>query len=259
MKTYSLITGASAGIGASIAEVLAEKGYNLIITARRADRLKELAKNLEAKYSIEVVCVTADLSDPKAPQALYDFCLENKYIVDLLVNNAGYGIYDAFAEVSIDQHEAMIRVLSTSVITLTCLFLPEMKKRRQGKVMIVSSISAYLPSAGEHGLLYAPLKTFMNSFGKALNLAYRPYGISTTVVCPGYTSTEFHSVCGLQEKVDALPSYMKMSSMAVARAAVTATLKRKSVHIPGLLNRIIILLIRLNPMRLIKRLRAKQI
>jgi short-subunit dehydrogenase len=255
MKTYALITGASAGIGADIAEVLAGKAYNLIITARRADRLAELAKKLEAKYSVEVVCVPADLADPKAPQAIYDFCLENKYTVDLLVNNAGYGIRDTFAETSVDRHEAMIRVMSTSVITLTCLFLPEMKKRQQGKVMIMSSIAAYLPSAGERSLLYGPLKNFMNSFGDALNIAYRQHGISTTVVCPGFTNTEFHSACGLQKQMDGLPSFMKMSSMTVAKGAVAATLKQKAVHIPGLLNRILVFIAKLIPFHLFNRIR----
>ena len=138
MSKYALITGASAGIGKEIAEVLAEKKYNLVLTARREDRLIDLVSELKQKYDISADYITSDLADRNAPQTLYDFCKSKNYDVEVLINNAGYGIADQFHETSVEVEEKFIAVLGTSVITLTKLFIGDMLKRGAGQIMIVS-------------------------------------------------------------------------------------------------------------------------
>ena len=124
-NSYALITGASSGIGAEIAKKLAKKGYNLILTARRTKLLENLANEIKQKHNINVDLISKDLSKYEAPKEIFDFCEENNYSVDFLVNNAGYGIKTSFHETSLDDEEDFIRVLGTSVIMMTKLFLPK--------------------------------------------------------------------------------------------------------------------------------------
>ena len=128
-NSYALITGASSGIGLEIAKNLAKKGYNLILTARRTELLEKLAEEIISETNVKVDLITKDLSKYDAPKEIFEFCESKNYQVDLLVNNAGYGIKTSFHETSIDVEEDFIRVLGTSVIMLTKLFIPKMLKK----------------------------------------------------------------------------------------------------------------------------------
>ena len=166
---YALVTGASAGIGAEIAKELADFGYNLVLTARREDRLTELAKMLEKDYSVTAEVISADLSDLSSCSKIFNFCKSKQLHVDFLVNNAGYGINKRFHETTVKEEVDFINVLSTSVISLTKMFIPDMLKRGSGKIMIVSSIAAFMPPTEYTSILYGPVKTFMNRFVEAIN------------------------------------------------------------------------------------------
>ena len=245
-KSYALITGASSGIGSEIATTLAKKGFNIILTARREERLIALSKELQDNHGVHVDYVTGDLASPQTPQEIYNFCKEKNYEVEILVNNAGYGLPKQFHETSMEDEEKNIRVLSTSVIALSKIFIPDMLEKKSGKIMIISSVASFAPPSTIQ-VLYGPLKTFMNRFSDALNVNYKHKGISSTAVCPGYVVTEFHSSSGVQDAMDKVPSFMKLNAKDVAKEAVDATLSSKSYCIPGKRYRTIVFLMKYAP------------
>ena len=231
MSKYALVTGASSGIGLEVSKNLASKGYNLVLTARRTDLLNDLANDIENQYGVNVDVISKDLSLYDSPKEIYEFCESKNYDINLLVNNAGYGIKTAFHNTSIDDEENFIRVLGTSVIMLTKLFIPNMIKNGGGKIMIVSSVASFAaPSAIQP--LYGPIKTFMNRFSDAININYKHKGITSTSVCPGFTVTGFHTASGVQEQMDRVPKFMVFSAERIAKEAVDATLAGKSLCVP---------------------------
>ena len=229
---YTLITGASSGIGLEIAACMADKGHNLILTARRENILMEASKDISEKYKVKVDYIAADLSDIDAPERIFNYCEENDYEVDVLVNNAGYGIPTSFHETSMEEEEKFIRVLAISVIAMTKIFLSGMIKRGYGRIMIVSSVAAFSPPSSIQPL-YGPIKTFMNRFSDGINLNYNHKGITSTAVCPGFTVTGFHTASGVQDEMDRVPSFMKLSATRVASEGVEATLSGKPLCIPS--------------------------
>ena len=230
-NSYALITGASSGIGLEIAKNFAEKGYNLVLTARRRDLLEEVAKNISSKNDVNVDIISKDLSLKESTQEIFEFCEAKDYSVDILVNNAGYGIKTAFDKTSVEEEEKFIRVLGTSVIMLTKLFIPKMIENGGGKIMIVSSVAAFAaPSAIQP--LYGPIKTFMNRFSDSINVNYKHKGITSTALCPGFTITGFHTASGVQEEMDRVPRFLVFSAKRIADEAVDATLSGKSLCVP---------------------------
>jgi len=231
-NSYALITGASSGIGLEIANYLAGKGYNLILTARREDILDEASKNISEKYKVKVDFIASDLGNADAPNKIFNYCEDNNYEVDILVNNAGYGIPTSFHETSMEEEEKFIRVLGISVIAMTKIFLSGMIKRGQGRIMVVSSVAAFSPPSSIQPL-YGPIKTFMNRFSDSINSNYNHKGITSTAVCPGFTVTGFHTASGVQDEMDRVPSFMKLSAKRVASEGVEATLSGKPLCIPS--------------------------
>ena len=231
MSKYALVTGASSGIGLEVSKNLAAKGYNLVLTARRTDLLNDLANDIENQYGVDVDIISKDLSLYDSPKEIYQFCKSNNYDINLLVNNAGYGIKTAFHNTSVEDEENFIRVLGTSVIMLTKLFLPKMIENGDGKIMIVSSVASFAaPSAIQP--LYGPIKTFMNRFSDSININYKHKGVTSTSVCPGFTVTGFHTASGVQEQMDRVPKFMVFSAERIAKEAVDATLAGKSLCVP---------------------------
>lgn len=231
-NSYALITGASSGIGLEIANYLAGKGYNLILTARREDILDEASKNISEKHKVKVDFIASDLGNADAPNKIFNYCEDNNYEVDILVNNAGYGIPTSFHETSMEEEEKFIRVLGISVIAMTKIFLSGMIKRGQGRIMVVSSVAAFSPPSSIQPL-YGPIKTFINRFSDSINSNYNHKGITSTAVCPGFTVTGFHTASGVQDEMDRVPSFMKLSAKRVASEGVEATLSGKPLCIPS--------------------------
>ncbi len=254
---YAVVTGASAGIGADIAKELAQKHFNLVLIARREDKLQQLADSLSQQFGIDVKVLSKDLSIPASVSEIFDYCEEQNLDVSTLVCNAGYSIPKLFHNTPEAEEEAFIRVLSTSVIMLCKRFLPRFINRGGGNVMIVSSLAAFAPPSTGWGGLYGPLKTFMNGFSDSLNANYKQQGITSTAVCPGFTVTEFHTASGLQESMDKIPNFMKKDSVTVAKGAVRAMLAGKSVWLPGKLNNTLRFLCWLLPMGIVMRIANK--
>jgi short-subunit dehydrogenase len=246
MKQFALITGASSGIGEQICHSLAKRGFNVILTSRTESKLKTISEKISFKYEVETAYFSCDLSKKNSPKKIFNFCDSNNYDVDILVNNAGYALPYTFEKNSVEDEENCIRVLATSVISLTKLFVRDMIKNNRGKIMIVSSVAAFAPPAAIQ-VMYGPLKTFMNRFSEALNINYNPKGITSTALCPGYTITNFHTASGVQDEMDSVPKFLKKSAKRIAEEGVEGMLNGKKIVVPTKTWKIIVFLIKIVP------------
>jgi uncharacterized protein len=226
---WALITGASAGIGVALAKELAAGGANLVLTARRQERLEELARELTAKHKIKTSVFAADLTDPTAPERIYAFTRGQGISIELLVNNAGFGAYGELPSIEVRRLLDMVQVNCAAVVHLTRLYLPEMEARRSGDVLILSSTAAF--QAVPYISTYAATKAFDLLFAEGLAEEMKPQGIRVCALCPGSTESEFHVVAG-QEK------FMRKAETAekVARTGLKALAAGKSYVISGLGN-----------------------
>src|ERR1700675_452434 len=246
---WALITGASAGIGVALAEELAAGGTHLVLTARRLDRLQEVADGLRKKHGIQTHVVAADLAKREAPQEIYAFTKEKGLRIDLLINNAGFGQYGEVPQVETQRLLDMVEVNCTAVVHLTRLFLPEMVARRSGDILILASTAAF--QAVPYISTYAATKAFALLFAEGLAEEMKPHGIRVCALCPGSTESEFHVVAG-QEK------FMRKAETAekVARTGLKALASGKSYVISGLGNYLGAQGERLVPRRMVTRIAA---
>ena len=248
----ALITGPTAGIGKSIAYQLAEKGYDLFLVARREDRLQDLKSDIENKFQVRVHYLKSDLASPDAPQEIYDYGKSMNLDISTLILNAGYQINTKLEEATLQEEEDCLRVLGLSVIMQSKLYVKDLMSRVGGHIMVVSSMAGFSPPSTEFAILYGPVKTFMNRFVEALNGAYNKNNIYSTALCPGFTVTEFHTMSGTQDRMDKVPSFMKLSADQVAKEGIDGMFKNKEIVIPGNLNRFLISVLRFFPTGAIK-------
>lgn len=248
----ALITGPTAGIGKSIAYQLAEKGYDLFLVARREDRLQDLKSDIENKFQVRVHYLKSDLASPDAPQEIYDYGKTMNLDISTLILNAGYQINTKLEEATLQEEEDCLRVLGLSVIMQSKLYIKDLMSRGGGHIMVVSSMAGFSPPSTEFAILYGPVKTFMNRFVEALNGAYNKNNIYSTALCPGFTVTEFHTMSGTQDRMDKVPSFMKLSADQVAQEGIDGMFKNKEIVIPGNLNRFLISVLRFFPTGAIK-------
>ena len=244
-NSYALVTGATSGIGLEISKDLAKRGYNLILVARTKENLSKTSRELTKEYNIKCDYFSSDLTLINSPEEIYQFTSQKQYNVEILINNAGYALPNAFHVNSMEDEEKCLRVLGTSVIALTKKYINDMISNGGGKIMIVSSVAAFAPASSLQSL-YGPVKTFMNRFSESLNF-YNKYGITSTAVCPGYTVTNFHTASGVQEEMDSVPSFLKKSAKRIAQEGVDAMLKGKKVSVPTKTWKIIVLLLKVIP------------
>jgi short-subunit dehydrogenase len=249
----ALVTGASAGIGAAFARELAARGHALVLTARRADRLDALAEHLRARHGIEVHCIPCDLADPKAPQFLDDEIARRGLTIDVLVNNAGYGVTGTFLTKSWQTHADFIQVLMTAPADLCYRFLPGMRARRYGRIVNVASLAGLIPAPAGH-TLYAASKAYLIKFSQALALENRRLGVNVLALCPGFTFSEFHDVTGTRDQMGGLPKWLWMAAEPVVRDALDAADRGDVVRVSGRINRTIKRLFAWLPDRLALRL-----
>lgn len=248
----ALITGPTAGIGKSIAYQLAEKGYDLFLVARREDRLQDLKSDIENKFQVRVHYLKSDLASPDAPQEIYDYGKSMNLDISTLILNAGYQINTKLEEATLQEEEDCLRVLGLSVIMQSKLYIKDLMSRGGGHIMVVSSMAGFSPPSTEFAILYGPVKTFMNRFVEALNGAYNKNNIYSTALCPGFTVTEFHTMSGTQDRMDKVPSFMKLSADQVAQEGIDGMFKNKEIVIPGNLNKFLISVLRFFPTGAIK-------
>ena len=250
LRGTALITGASAGIGAELARVFAEHGHDLILVARRQDALEALAGQVEGKYGIRATVLPADLSDPAAPAELYEAVRGANLQVDILVNNAGFGLAGEFAETELGRELEMIQVNVAALTHLTKLFLGPMMQRHSGGILNVASVAALFP--GPLRSVYYATKAYVLSFSEALAEELRDSGVRVTALCPGPTSTEFHSVSG--GAPERFGSRGVADAHSVARFGYAALQDGERVAIPGIQNKVAVQARRLAPRGLVTRL-----
>src|SRR5712692_8813234 len=226
---WALITGASAGIGVAFAKELAFGGTNLVLTARRKDRLEELARGLAANYKISAEVIAADLTEPTAPEKIFSFTREKRIEIDLLINNAGFGQYGELPSVDTQRLLDMVQVNCSAVVHLSRLYLPEMVARRRGDVLILASTASF--QAVPYISTYAATKAFDLLFAEGLAEEMKPYGIRVCALCPGSTESEFHVVAGQEKFIRKAQTAEK-----VARTGLKALAAGKSYVISGLGN-----------------------
>jgi short-subunit dehydrogenase len=248
---WALVTGASAGIGEALAVELAAAGANLVLTARRKDRLDALAARLAADYKIEAKVLVADLEDPEAPATIFAATEGAGLAIDLLVNNAGFGYYGEFAKGDAARQGAMVQVNCAAVVVLTYLFLPKMIARKRGDILIVASTAAYQPVA--YLATYAATKVFDRFLAEALAEEVRGYGIRVSALCPGPTESEFNQVAG----APSMPGRGAQGAAEVARLGLEGLVKGDSWVIPYLAGRLTVFAQRLVPRRLVTSAAAK--
>ena len=238
MKRRALITGASSGIGEAFADVFAAEGFDLVLTARRADRLEGIAERIRVSHGGAVDVVVADLEDRDAPVRLCDEMARRGITVDVLVNNAGYGVPGAYVASPWERHEAMLQVMGVAVAELTHRLLPGMIERGYGRIINVASLAALVPAPPGH-TLYAASKALLVKFSESLAGEVRRHGVHVTALCPGFTYSEFHDVTGTRATVSQLPPWLWMNSAQVAREGFDAVMAGTAVHVPGRVNRAI--------------------
>ena len=247
---WALVTGASSGIGVALARELAARGANLILTARRAERLQVLADELIAS-GVQVLVVPADLCDPNAAEQLYKATLAADIDVHILVNNAGLGQFGPFHQCPLDQELQQIRVNCEAVVRLSRQFVPQMVARREGWVLVVASTASYQPLP--YFSTYAATKVFDRYFAHGLAAEVAPHGVKVTALCPGPTESEFFDVA----RASIFKARGVQTATIVARKAVDGLLRGKLSVLPSFDGKLIAFFVRFLPVRLVTRMVAR--
>jgi uncharacterized protein len=248
---WALVTGASAGIGWALAEQLAARGANLVLTARRTERLQKLAADLSAKHGIKAEAFAADLAQPGAPREIYAFTTGKGIEIDLLINNAGFGVFGYIHEDDEARLLEMVQVNCAAVVHLTRLYTPAMVQRRHGDVMIVASTAAF--QAVPFIAAYAATKAFDLIFAEGIAEELRPFGVRVCALCPGSTTTEFQQVAQQPDRAFRVAE----TADKVARVGLEGLAAGKACVISGARNRMMVGAERLAPRRFIAKMAAK--
>jgi short-subunit dehydrogenase len=239
MNSWTLITGASSGIGLELAKLFAADQFNLVLVARDEARLNQLAAELRTRHGIQVKVLARDLSAPSAAQEIFEALTDTP--ISVLVNNAGFGAYGPFAKADLRTQSDMTRVNMTALVELTHLFLRPMLARGSGRILNVASTAAFQP--GPNVNVYYASKAFVYSFSYALSREVESSGVTVTVLCPGTTRTEFFVRAGMRPA----GRWPMMDAREVAQTGYRGCLRGKRVVIPGLMNRLGALLAKLAP------------
>jgi short-subunit dehydrogenase len=246
-RRLALVTGASAGIGAAFARIFARQGYDLALTARRADRLEALAGEVRLRFGVEALVLPADLADPAAPAALLERIAAQGRAVDALVNNAGYGLPGGYAATSWAEQARFIQVMVTAPSELAHRVMPGMIGRRFGRMVNVASLAGLAPPAAGH-TLYAASKAYLIKLSQSLHLEAKAAGVHVSALCPGFTYSEFHDVNGTRAQVSAsTPRWLWMGADEVAAAGYAALEANRPVCVPGAANKALAVLCKLMP------------
>ena len=237
-RKTALVTGASAGIGAEFARQLAAQGHDLVVTARRLDRLQQLAAELQQQHGIKVSCIAADLAAADAVNELVTEMAAQQLQIDILINNAGYGVPGHLTDVAWHDHQRFMQVLVMAVIELSHRLLPGMQQRGYGRIVNVASLAGLVPGTASH-TLYSASKAFLIRLSESLALENEQHGIRVQALCPGFTYSEFHDVTGSRELVSQMPDYMWMQAEDVVRISLQALEQNKPavLVVPGRVNR----------------------
>jgi uncharacterized protein len=244
----ALVTGASSGIGLELASLAAQDGQDLVLVSRQRERLETVGRGLAEEYGVRVSVLAKDLSDPSAPAEIARELGDRGIAVDVLVNNAGAGVFGLFAETSLDRELEIIQLNVTALTHLTKLFLAGMRARRKGWILNVSSTAAFQP--GPLMAVYYATKAYVLSFSEALANECAGTGVHVTTLCPGPTRTEFQQRAGFQP-MSIVQTRLVPSAAEAARAGWEGMKRGKRLVIPGFLNRVLVQAERFTPRQMV--------
>lgn len=244
MRQTALITGASRGIGMELARIFAENGHDLILIARNEEDLQQLKNEITSKYAIDIQLIIKDLSLKDAPREVYNEVKSQGKEVDFLVNNAGFGDYGKFSTTDWETHRKMIDLNAMALTEFCHLYLRDWEKRGSGKILNVSSTSAFQP--GPMMAVYFATKVFVLYLSEAIGQEMKDKGITVTTLCPGPTDTNFGQVSGMRAK-DLVKNVKIADAKEVAQLGYDAMMKGKPVVIHGLQNKLVAFGVRFLP------------
>jgi short-subunit dehydrogenase len=248
---FALITGASKGIGKAIARELAARGYDLLLVARSEALLKELVAELTAGSKISCAWLAVDLASDQAARQVHDWCSRNRYPVSILVNNAGYGLSGPFEKWPVESHADMLHLNIITLVSLTRLFLPDLRKQPAAYILNIASSAAY--QAVPFLSAYAASKSFVLSFSRGLHTELQNTTVSVTCVSPGPTDTNFPNRANVGAKGLKAAERFNMSPETVARIAVNSLFRRRTEVITGGMNKLSAFFAWLLPKKLVEK------
>lgn len=243
-RRLCLITGASAGIGKEFAFEIASRGYDLVLTARRGDKLIEIAKEAEEKWGAKSQIIICDLAKNGAADEIID-ALKGQTI-DMLFNNAGYGLPGTFLNTNWDDQAAFLNVLLNAPTELAHKLLPGMVSQGFGRIINVASLAGHIPGSAGH-TLYGAVKSYMIRFSQSLNAEMEGKGVNVCALCPGFTYSEFHDVNHTRELVSKMPNYMWQTAKDVVKEGFEAVEANKPVVVTGRINKAIAAFVKVIP------------
>jgi short-subunit dehydrogenase len=249
-RSAALVTGASSGIGSEFARVLAQHGRDVVLVARRTERLNDLAKEIEQRCGVNTVVISADLAEANSAQQIYSDVRERQIDIDILVNNAGFNIYGPFLQTDVGDETRMLQVNLMAAVALTKLFVRDMVERGFGSILNVGSTGSFAPAPLDS--LYAASKAFILSFSEAIAEELKGTGVNVTVLCPGPTSTEFARRAGMSDTK--IFSGRLMSARDVAESGYRAMMRGQTTVVPGFGNKLQVWSMRLAPRSMVARI-----
>jgi short-subunit dehydrogenase len=244
MQSWALVTGATSGIGESFTRLLAENNYNIVLVARDLPRLQERATGLEAKFNIKTHLIQADLATDSGCNAVEQYIANNH--IDVLINNAGFGINKAFTVSQLDSEQQLLDVLVRTPMRLMHVALPLMKQRNKGVIINVSSVASFIA-----GGTYSASKSYLTVLSESLHTELAGTNVRISALCPGFTRTEFHQRGRMSMK--GLPSFLWLDSDELVAKAWSDALKGEAISIPGWQYRLLVIVIKKLPRSIVRK------
>jgi short-subunit dehydrogenase len=244
VASWALVTGATAGIGESFTRLLAENNYNIVLVARDLPRLNERAVQLQAKYKVQTRVIQADLATDAGCAVVEQYIANNQ--IDVLINNAGFGINKAFTVSALDAEQQLLDVLVRTPMRLMHVALPLMKQRNKGVVINVSSVASFIA-----GGTYSAAKSYLTVLTESLHTELAGTNVKISALCPGFTRTEFHQRGRMSMK--GLPNFMWLASDALVAKAWRDALKGEAISIPGWQYKLLVFVIQRLPRSIVRK------
>ena len=244
----SLVTGAASGIGLAFATNLAKQGYDLLIVDIQEDKIKHVAEQLRNSYHVDVHCLALDLSRIDAPETIHAFCHENKLDIHILISNAGRFVFDSITDIENEPYNTFLQLHLNTPAILCRLFGTDMKLRREGYILTVSSLSAWMPYP--YISLYASTKRFIRTFSRAIHFEFSKYNVGVTTICPGAVDTGLFNLKP-KWRTRAKRLGVMMTPDTLARCALKKMFRKRVTYIPGIINKIFLPLLLILPVRVL--------
>lgn len=251
---FALITGASKGIGKALASNLASRGHDVLLVARSEDLLKEVAAEIQSKHKVKVFFLALDLSQPDSAAKTKNWCTENNYAINILINNAGYGLWGYFQDLKLEDQLNMMQLNMQTMVTMTYEFMPLLKKNTQSYIMNTSSTAAYqaVPTMSS----YAGSKAFVLTFTRGLQFELKSSGVSVSCLVPGTTDTGFMDRAKMNDSLKKYAEKFNMTPEAVAKIALDGMFKGQIEIVPGFTNVVNAIGTKILPKRIVENIAA---